>query len=114
MTSPLPLPDWVPWWVHLTILLAVLFVAVMFALMPFSVFGIKSRLEAIDGRLDEIQAEIRSLALRLPEIAADDDNDQSTGHKSRSRGWLPPIPPPPSQPPRRDATRPTRTEPKLY
>lgn len=110
MISPLPLPDWVPWWVHLAILLAALFLAIMFALMPFSVFGTKSRLEAIEVRLDEIQAEIRSLALRLPEIAADD----TEGPKARSRSWLPPIPPPPSQPPRRDPPRPTRTEPKLY
>ena len=110
MISPLPLPDWVPWWVHLAILLAALFLAVMFALMPFSVFGTKSRLEAIEVRLDEIQAEIRSLALRLPEIAADDTD----GPKTRNRSWLPPIPPPPSQPTRRDPPRPTRTEPKLY
>lgn len=113
MTSPLPLPDWVPWWVHLVILLALLFVAVMFALMPFSVFGTKARLEAIDSRLDEIQAEIRSLSLRLPEIS-DDEEDGPPGPKIRSRSWLPPIPPPPLQAARRDATRPTRTEPKLY
>ena len=43
MTSPLPLPDWVPYWVHLAILLALLFVALMLVLMPFSVFGTKSR-----------------------------------------------------------------------
>ena len=110
MISPLPLPDWVPWWVHLVILLAALFLAIMFALMPFSVFGTKARLEAIEVRLDEIQAEIRSLALRLPEIAGDDGD----GPKARGRSWLPPIPPPPSQPPRRDPSRPTRTEPKLY
>ena len=112
MISPLPLPDWVPWWVHMAILLALLFVAIMFALMPFSVFGTKSRLEAIDIRLDEIQAEIRSLALRLPELGTDDDGH--AGPRTRDRSWLPPIPPPPSSPSRRDPARPTRTEPKLY
>lgn len=113
MISPLPLPDWVPWWVHLAILLALLFVVIMFALMPFSVFGTKSRLEALDMRLDEIQAEIRSLAVRLPDVAADDE-DGSTGLRSRGRSWLPPIPPAPLQPARRDSGKATRTEPKLY
>lgn len=113
MISPLPLPDWVPWWVHLAILLALLFVTIMFALMPFSVFGTKSRLEAIDSRLDEIQAEIRSLALRLPDPGTD-DVDAQVGPRTRSRSWLPPIPPPPSDSSRRDPARPTRTEPKLY
>ena len=67
MTSPLPLPDWAPWWVHLVILLAGLLFALLFLLMPFSVFGVKARLEGVEARLDEIQGEIRSLSLRLPE-----------------------------------------------
>ncbi len=112
MTSPLPLPDWVPWWVHLAVLLALLFVAVMFALMPFSVFGVKSRLEAIEIRLDEIQAEIRSLALRLPESPLLDEDMPRVYRPSEGRR-LPPIPPAPLQPVRRDAGRPTRTEPRL-
>lgn len=111
MNSPLPLPDWVPWWVHLAILLAILFVVVMLALMPFSVFGTKSRLESIEIRLDEIQAEIRSLALRLPEQGAiDDDDDRFRRSRDRER---PPIPPAPLQA-RRDAGRSSRTEPRLY
>ena len=110
MTSPLPLPDWVPYWVHLAILLALLFVALMVVLMPFSVFGIKSRLEAIEIRLDEIQAEIRSLALRLPEQDGGDDDDM---RRPRSRYQGPPIPPAPLQA-RRDAKSGSRTEPRLY
>jgi hypothetical protein len=34
--------------------------------MPFSVLGVKTRLEIIEARLDEIQQEIRHVALRLP------------------------------------------------
>lgn len=109
MTSPLPLPDWVPWWVHLVILLALLFLALMLLLMPFSVFGTKSRLEAIEIRLDEIQAEIRGLALRLPEQGATDDDEIRP--RDRFRG--PPIPPAPLQA-RRDARSTSRTEPRLY
>ena len=67
MTSPLPLPDWVPWWVHVVLLLAGLLFAALFLLMPFSVFGVKARLEGVEARLDEIQGELRSLSLRLPE-----------------------------------------------
>lgn len=111
MTSPLPLPDWMPWWVHLAILLALLFVALMFLLMPFSVFGTKARLEAIEARLDEIQGEIRSLALRLPETPFHDAEDDG---RLRSRtGFRPPIPPAPN-PGRPDPSRGARTEPRLY
>ena len=112
MTSPLPLPDWVPWWVHLAVLLALLFIAVMFALMPFSVFGTKSRLEAIEIRLDEIQAEIRSLALRLPEASLADE-DPPGGYRVREGRRAPPIPPAPLMPQRREPGRPSRTEPRL-
>lgn len=111
MTSPLPLPDWVPWWVHLVLLLAVLFFALMLLLMPFSVFGTKSRLEAIEIRLDEIQAEIRGLAMRLPEQGGVDEDEMEFRSRDRYRG--PPIPPAPLQA-RRDARPPSRTEPRLY
>ena len=109
MTSPLPLPDWVPWWVHLVILLAALLFGLLFLLMPFSVFGTKARLEGIEARLDEIQGEIRSLSLRLPEVVeVGDDYVDPRGHV----GGRPPIPPAP----RRAAPRPRggRTEPRLY
>ena len=113
MTSPLPLPDWVPWWVHLAIFLAILFFVLTFILMPFSVFGTKSRLEAIEIRLDEIQAEIRSLVLRLPEMSGPDGLDDELPTRSRS-GVRPPIPPAPLHARRNETTRSSRTEPRLY
>lgn len=61
------LPDWVPWWLPVVVLVPVLFFGICLILMPFSVFGTKARLEGIEQRLDEIQGEIRSLAFRLPE-----------------------------------------------
>ncbi len=67
MTSPIPFPDWVPPWAQLLLLIVGILLALAFLLMPFSVFGVKSRLEAVEARLDEIQGEIRALALRLPE-----------------------------------------------
>ena len=66
MHQMLNLPDWLPWWVPLVLLLPTLLWALSFLFMPFSVFGVKSRLEVIEARLDEIQNEIRHLALRLP------------------------------------------------
>jgi hypothetical protein len=62
------LPDWLPWWVPLALLVPALLWALSFLFMPFSVFGVKSRLEVIEARLDEIQNEIRHVALRLPAV----------------------------------------------
>ena len=59
MTSPLPFPDWVPLWVHLVVLVLFAGLALLFLVMPFSVFGVKTRLESIEARLDDIQAELR-------------------------------------------------------
>lgn len=67
MTSPFAFPDWVPPWAQLVLLILGIMLALAFALMPFSVFGLKSRLEVLEARLDEIQGEIRTLAFRLPE-----------------------------------------------
>ena len=61
------LPDWLPWWGPIVVLVPALLWALAFLFMPFAVFGVKGRLEAIEARLDEIQGEIRSLALRMPE-----------------------------------------------
>jgi hypothetical protein len=66
MLQSISLPDWLPWWVPLALLVPALLWALSFLFMPFSVFGVKSRLELIEARLDEIQNEIRHVALRLP------------------------------------------------
>ena len=67
MTSPFAFPEWVPPWAQLVLLILGIMLALAFALMPFSVFGLKSRLEVLEARLDEIQGEIRTRAFRLPE-----------------------------------------------
>src|SRR5258708_6803052 len=66
MLQMINLPDWLPWWVPLALLVPALLWALSFLFMPFSVFGVKSRLEVIEQRLEEIQNEIRHVALRLP------------------------------------------------
>ena len=66
MLQSLNLPNWLPWWVPLALLVPALLRALSFLFMPFSVFGVKSRLEVIEARLDEIQSDIRHVALRFP------------------------------------------------
>jgi hypothetical protein len=76
MTLPFALPDWLPWWVPIVLLVPALLYALAFLFMPFSVIGVKSRLDVIEARLDEIQGEIRHLALRLPEVSRVADYDE--------------------------------------
>jgi hypothetical protein len=66
------MPDWLPWWVPLLLLVPALLYVLALLFMPFSVIGVKGRLDVIEARLDEIQGEIRSLALRLREPGAVD------------------------------------------
>jgi hypothetical protein len=70
MTLPFFMPDWMPWWVPIGVLLPLLLYGLAFLAMPFSVLGLKGRLEAMEARLDEIQGEIRGLAVRQPESRA--------------------------------------------
>jgi len=76
MTLPFNLPLWLPWWIPLVLLVPALLWILAFLLVPFSVIGVKSRLDGLEARLDEIQAEIRTLALRLPEAARAVDFDE--------------------------------------
>ncbi len=66
MFQTLNLPDWLPWWVPLALLVPASLWALSFLFMPFSVFGLKSRLEVIEGRLEEIQNDLRHMAGRFP------------------------------------------------
>ncbi len=66
MNTLIALPEWVPWWVPMVLLVPALLYALAFLFMPFSVLGVKTRLEVMEARLDEIQQEIRHVALRLP------------------------------------------------
>ncbi len=125
MTLPDLLPSWAPWWAQLAIVVLALLFGLLFLLMPFSLFGLKGRLDVIEARLDEIQGEIRSLALRLPEPmghrASDlgyDLHGLAARADGRDGGTLlparPPIPPAPHVPPRRTAEPAGRSEPRLY
>ena len=64
MNQMLNIPEWLPSWVQLVILVLILLWALSLLAMPFSVFGLKSRLEAIETRLDDIHAELRQIGAR--------------------------------------------------
>jgi hypothetical protein len=104
MTLPFSLPDWVPWWLPFLVLVPGLLYLLAFFLMPFSVFGVKGRLEAMEARLDEIHAEVRQLALRLPEPLRGGGygEDLAPLHTADGRqagdARRPPIPPAPPPP----------------
>ena len=70
MNLPFALPAWLPWWASLVLLVAAGLWGLAFLLVPFSVIGVKARLEGLEARLDELHAEIRTLALRLQESGA--------------------------------------------
>ena len=93
MPSPFSFPDWVPWWAQLLLLIVAIMLGLAFALMPFSVFGVKSRLDTLEARLDEIQGEIRSLILRLPEPSRRGGFEEETQFAPPPRTARPPIPP---------------------
>ena len=122
MTVPAFLPDWLPPWAQLAVLVALLLLALLFLAVPFSVIGLKGRLDSMDARLDEIQGEIRSLALRLPEPMGGYDTDYVLppprgDEGARPLSARPPIPPPPREghaSRRGQDDRPARNEPRLY
>ena len=135
MTLPFTLPDWLPWWSSFALLVILGLYGLAFLLMPFSVFGLKGRLDAVEARLDEIQGEIRSLALRLPEAGGRYDEepmlrppippapriDEPRAADTRVRDIRPALvdrPPPPANRPvvvrgRPDASRGPRAEPSF-
>ncbi len=97
---PFALPDWVPWWVPLVLIVPALLYALAFLFMPFSVLGVKTRLEVMEGRLEDIQQEIRHLSMRLAAGPREMDFEEVYAPVSRaprreaSVSERPPIPPP--------------------
>jgi hypothetical protein len=105
MTLPFSFPSWMPWWVPVAILVPALLYGLVFLAMPFSLFGLRSRVDALDARLDEIQGEIRALVLRLPEP----DWEAEYEAPPRPRREMPPRPPiPPVRTPPRAEGQPVR------
>lgn len=66
LATRLTLPG-LPEWTGLLALLVLLLLALCLVVMPFSVFGVKGRMDNIEAQLDEIRAELRVFAARMPE-----------------------------------------------
>jgi len=106
------LPDWS----GLLLLGLLALFGVAFLLMPFSVFGLKGRLELLEVQLDEIQADLRILTAREPlpgrRISSDEGWAEPPPRVSPTDAEAPnappPIPPPAAWPGAR-----TRTEPRI-
>ena len=107
-----------PEWSGVAALVALLLVGLAYLLMPFSVFGVKGRLDALEAQLDEIRDEIRGLSIRLSDSPRRASAEDWVDPPSRARGGVaesqprvnPPIPPPASWP---DPPRSGRPEPRL-
>lgn len=86
LATRLTLPG-LPEWTGLVALLILLLLAVCLLIMPFSVFGLKGRLDSIEAQLDDLRAELRMMAARPPE--------------ARRESWdaMPNIPEPYAPPP---------------
>ena len=110
-----------PEWVGLVALVALGLTLLAFLAMPFSVFGVKARLEQIEAQLDEIHTELRALVLRQGEGAlrrkAPGEEDWVEPPQTRRQApepmvtrEKPPVPPPPAWV---HDLRPPRVEPRL-
>src|ERR1700761_5971788 len=66
MNTLIAFPDWVPWWVPMVLLVPTLLYALAFLFMPFSVLGVKSRLESMEARLEDLQNEMRLFTSGIP------------------------------------------------
>jgi hypothetical protein len=105
-----------PAWVGLILMLAIGVSLLAFLAMPYAVFGVKSRLEAVEAELADLRTEIRAL-VRQPLAAArapvEEDYVAPPGRaEPRIAPVAPrvaaPVPPPPARP-----TRAARAEPRL-
>jgi hypothetical protein len=112
-----------PEWTGLVALLLLLLVGLAYLLMPFAVFGVKGRLDVIEAQLDDIQAEIRGLALRIGDaprrsvVSSDEWMDAPVARRAATMEEpppprsAPPVPPPAAWP--ESGGRAGRAEPRL-
>lgn len=117
MTLPFSLPGWMPPWLGVVLLIVGLLYVLALLAMPFAVFGVKSRLEAIEDQLEQVQEELRVLTLRLPEPLRGVSIDEAPydpfpragagagGYEREAARRVPPIPPMPEQDPYRESYR---------
>ncbi len=113
MNLPFTLPPWMPGWLILLLALPVLLYVLAFLLMPFSVFGVKARIEALEAQIDSLHEELRMMAMRaagvLPPTAArlepfEEHANFGRFKKSQREAAQPEFEPEPAPPPARQVT----------
>ena len=91
-----------PSWVGFVLLLAIAVSVLALLAMPYSVFGVKSRLEAVEAELADLRADIRALgrqpaAMAQPRAAVEDDwvaPPARAGRSFEEPRLSAPVPPP--------------------
>jgi hypothetical protein len=101
MNLPFSLPDWLPGWALLLLALPVLLYLLAFLLMPFSVFGVKARIESLEAQIDSLHEDLRTLSVRVsgglpPSVSNFDKYDDVPNFgrlKNSQRGYTEPAAP---------------------
>jgi len=113
-TLPFTLPDWLPAWAFLLGALPVLLWLLAFLIMPFNVFGVKSRLENLEAEVESLRDEVRLAAMRangvLPRARGDEYDEVPNFNRVKSAqakfdpapSVPPPLPAPLTPVPRRE------------
>ena len=82
------LPEWMPVWAVIAVLVPAALYLALFLLMPFQTFGLRGRIRELELRIDALHEELRGMTLRLPERGMDPYDDPPPRA-------APPIPPAP-------------------
>jgi len=101
-----------PEWTGLVVLLALAVSVLALLAMPYAVFGVKSRLEAVETEIAELRAELRQLLRQpLPAAAAravvEEEYVAPPARRAEEPRLTPPVLPPAARPAR------GRAEPRL-
>jgi len=104
---PFALPAWMPNWLFLALVLPALLYVLAFMLMPFSVFGVKGRIEALEAQIDALHEDIKMLVMRSsgvlppppPSVADPYDEVPNFGRLKKERQGIAEAPPPAAQTP---------------
>ncbi len=95
-------PDWMPGWAVLALAVPALLWVLAFLLVPFSVIGVKARLESLEGQVEAMHEDLRLMAMRasgaLPTAARhldpyDDVPQFGTLKRARAEAAAPPEAP---------------------